>query len=116
MLDLSLNHSHSEVLVDGDHGFETLASPMVALMLLIGVIAGMIVGSISGINDNIAFAVFIPFSFAMPPEQALALMVGVYCAAATGGAIPAIVIKALGTASSCCNVTQGASAALSATE
>ena len=67
-------------------GFETLATPMVALMLLIGVFAGMIVGSIPGINDNIAFAVFIPFSFSMPPEQALALMVGVYCAAATGGA------------------------------
>jgi len=81
-------------------GFETLASPLVVLMLLIGVIAGMVVGSIPGINDNIAFAVFIPFSFSMPAEQALALMVGVYCAAATGGAIPAIMIKVPGTASS----------------
>lgn len=81
-------------------GFDTLASPMVLMMLLIGVIAGMIVGSIPGINDNIAFAVFIPFSFSMPPEQALALMVGVYCAAATGGAIPAIMIRVPGTASS----------------
>ena len=88
-------------------GFETLASPMVALMLLIGVIAGMIVGSIPGINDNIAFAVFIPFSFSMPPEQALALMVGVYCAAATGGAIPAIVIKVPGTASSLLTAEDG---------
>ena len=88
-------------------GFETLASPMVAMMLLIGVIAGMIVGSIPGINDNIAFAVFIPFSFSMPPEQALALMVGVYCAAATGGAIPAIVIKVPGTASSLLTAEDG---------
>ena len=88
-------------------GFETLASPMVALMLLIGVIAGMIVGSIPGINDNIAFAVFIPFSFSMPPEQALALMVGVYCAAATGGAIPAIVIRVPGTASSLLTAEDG---------
>ncbi|WP_369919757.1 tripartite tricarboxylate transporter permease [Marinomonas polaris] len=81
-------------------GFQTLVSPPVILMLLLGVIAGMIVGSIPGINDNIAFAVFIPFSFSMPAEQALALMVGVYCAAATGGAIPAIMIKVPGTASS----------------
>ena len=88
-------------------GFETLASPMVAMMLLIGVIAGMIVGSIPGINDNIAFAVFIPFSFSMPPEQALALMVGVYCAAATGGAIPAIVIRVPGTASSLLTAEDG---------
>lgn len=88
-------------------GFETLATPMVALMLIIGVFAGMIVGSIPGINDNIAFAVFIPFSFSMPPEQALALMVGVYCAAATGGAIPAIVIKVPGTASSLLTAEDG---------
>lgn len=88
-------------------GFETLASPQVTLMLLIGVIAGMIVGSIPGINDNIAFAVFIPFSFSMPPEQALALMVGVYCAAATGGAIPAIMIKVPGTASSLLTAIDG---------
>ena len=88
-------------------GFETLATPTVALMLLIGVFAGMVVGSIPGINDNIAFSVFIPFSFSMPPEQALALMVGVYCAAATGGAIPAIIIKIPGTASSLLTAEDG---------
>ena len=80
-------------------GFSTLFAPSVILTLAIGVVAGLVVGSIPGINDNIAFAVFIPFSFAMPPEQALALMVGVYCAAAAGGAIPAIMIKVPGTAS-----------------
>lgn len=88
-------------------GFATLATPAVALMLLVGVFAGMVVGSIPGINDNIAFSVFIPFSFSMPPEQALALMVGVYCAAATGGAIPAIVIKIPGTASSLLTAEDG---------
>lgn len=88
-------------------GFETLANPMVAMMLVIGVVAGMVVGSIPGINDNIAFAVFIPFSFSMEPAQALALMVGVYCAAATGGAIPAIMIKVPGTASSLLTAIDG---------
>lgn len=88
-------------------GFQTLAHPMVALMLLVGVIAGMVVGSIPGINDNIAFAVFIPFSFSMPADQALALMVGVYCAAASGGAIPAIVIKVPGTASALLTAEDG---------
>ncbi|RYH04478.1 C4-dicarboxylate ABC transporter [Salipiger sp. IMCC34102] len=88
-------------------GFQTLANPVVVLMLLIGVFAGMVVGSIPGINDNIAFAVFIPFSFSMPTDQALALMVGVYCAAATGGAIPAIVIKVPGTASSLLTAEDG---------
>ncbi len=88
-------------------GFDTLLNPLVLLMLVVGIFAGMIVGSIPGINDNIAFAVFIPFSFSMPPEQALALMVGVYCAAATGGAIPAIMIKVPGTASSLLTAVDG---------
>ena len=66
-------------------GFATLLEPSVLMMLVIGLFAGLIVGSIPGINDNIAFAVFIPFSFALPAAQALALMVGVYCAAAPGG-------------------------------
>ncbi|WP_119166260.1 tripartite tricarboxylate transporter permease [Algihabitans albus] len=88
-------------------GFSTLFVPSVVLTLAIGVFAGLIVGSIPGINDNIAFAVFIPFSFAMPPEQALALMVGVYCAAAAGGAIPAIMIKVPGTASALLTAVDG---------
>lgn len=92
-------------------GFSTLLQPAVMLMLVAGLFAGLIVGSIPGINDNIAFAVFIPFSFAMPAEQALALMVGVYCAAASGGAIPAIMIKVPGTASALLTAVDGNSMA-----
>ncbi len=88
-------------------GFSTLFEPAVILMLVAGLFAGLIVGSIPGINDNIAFAVFIPFSFAMPAAQALALMVGVYCAAASGGAIPAIMIKVPGTASALLTAVDG---------
>ena len=88
-------------------GFATLGSPAVLVMLLGGVFAGMVVGSVPGINDNITFAVFIPFSFALPADQALALMVGVYCAAAVGGAIPAIMIKVPGTASALLTAVDG---------
>jgi len=88
-------------------GFSTLLEPAVLMMLVAGLFAGLIVGSIPGINDNIAFAVFIPFSFAMPAAEALALMVGVYCAAASGGAIPAIMIKVPGTASALLTAVDG---------
>lgn len=88
-------------------GFATLFDPAVLPMLALGLLAGLIVGSIPGINDNIAFAVFIPFSFAMPAAQALALMAGVYCGAAAGGAIPAIMIKVPGTASALLTAVDG---------
>ncbi len=80
-------------------GFATLFEPTTLLMLMVGVVAGLVIGSIPGLNDNIAFAVFIPFSFSMGAEHALALMVGVYCATAIGGAIPAIMVRVPGTAS-----------------
>lgn len=88
-------------------GFSVLLQPPVLMMLVVGVLVGLIVGSIPGINDNIAFAVFIPFSFSLPVEQALALMVGVYCAAATGGAIPAIMLRVPGTAAALLTTVDG---------
>lgn len=88
-------------------GAATLFEPPVLLMLVAGLFAGLVVGSIPGINDNIAFAIFIPFSFAMQAADALALMVGVYCGAAVGGAIPAIMIKVPGTASALLTAVDG---------
>lgn len=88
-------------------GIATLFEPAVLMMLVAGLFAGLVIGSIPGINDNIAFAVFIPFSFALPASEALALMVGVYCAAASGGAIPAIMIKVPGTASALLTAVDG---------
>ena len=88
-------------------GAGTLFEPSVLTMLVAGLFAGLVVGSIPGINDNIAFAIFIPFSFAMQAPDALALMVGVYCGAAVGGAIPAIMIKVPGTASAILTAVDG---------
>lgn len=88
-------------------GFTELIQPAVLVMLAIGVFAGLIIGSIPGMNDNIAFAVFIPFSFSLPAGEALALMVGVYCSAAAGGAIPAIMIRVPGTASALLTTVNG---------
>ena len=81
-------------------GLMVLIEPSVLAFLLIGVVAGLLIGAIPGLNDNIAFAVFIPFAFGMEAANALALMVGVYCSTSVGGAIPAIMLKVPGTASS----------------
>ncbi|WP_316975591.1 tripartite tricarboxylate transporter permease [Shumkonia mesophila] len=88
-------------------GFETLMRPEVLAFLFIGVVAGLTVGAIPGLNDNIAFAIFIPFSFSMPPTFALALMVGLYCSTAVGGSIPAIMVKVPGTASAIITTIDG---------
>ena len=80
-------------------GLQQLFTLEVLFFLTLGVIGGLIIGSIPGLNDNIAFAVFIPFAFSMEVQSAMALMVGVYCSAAIGGSIPAILVRVPGTAS-----------------
>ncbi|GHA35521.1 hypothetical protein GCM10007989_34350 [Devosia pacifica] len=81
-------------------GFYVLSDPFVLGFLTTGVVLGLLIGAIPGLNDNITFAVFIPFVFGMEASHALALMVGVYCSTSVGGAIPAIMLKVPGTASS----------------
>lgn len=88
-------------------GFATLMHPAVLAFLLIGIVAGLIVGAIPGLNDNIAFAIFIPLSFSLSPTYAFALMVGLYCSAAVGGSIPAIMVKVPGTASAVLTAIDG---------
>ncbi len=80
-------------------GLETLMEPTVLAFLMAGVFFGLVVGSIPGLNDNIALAIFIPFSFSLSPTYALALMIGLYCSTAVGGSIPAVMVKVPGTAS-----------------
>lgn len=77
------------------------------LSLLAGVTLGLIVGSIPGLNDTITLAVLVPITFAMPPDVAFPLLVGVYCSACFGGSFPAILLKIPGTASSVLTAVDG---------
>ena len=80
-------------------GAAELFQPMALLALLGGVIIGMIVGSLPGLNDSITMAVLIPITFGMEPQVAICLLIGIYCASACGGSIPSILLKIPGTAS-----------------
>lgn len=79
----------------------------VFLVLMLGVLLGLVVGSIPGLNDTITLAVLVPVTFGMSPNYAFALLVGVYCAACYGGSIPAILLKIPGTASSVVTTMDG---------
>lgn len=70
------------------------------LFLLAGVVIGLIVGTLPGMNDNITIAVLIPVTFGMEPQHGLLLLVGIYCATCFGGSFPAILLNIPGTASS----------------
>ena len=80
-------------------GLGQLASPAVFLALFFGVVLGLVVGALPGLNDSITIAVLIPVTFGMDPAIALAMLVGVYVSSACGGSIPAVLLEIPGTAS-----------------
>ncbi len=88
-------------------GLQELAQLSSILFLLLGVIIGLIVGTLPGMNDNITIAVLIPVTFGMDPQQAIMLLVGIYCATCFGGSFPAILLKIPGTASSVVTTIDG---------
>ncbi len=65
--------------------------------MAVGLIAGMVVGSLPGLTATLAIAVLIPLTFSMQPLVALGMMAGIYNGAMYGGAVPAILLKIPGT-------------------
>ncbi len=88
-------------------GFSQVLMPANLLALTLGVLAGVVVGSLPGLNDSIALAVLIPVTFGMDAKVAMCLLVGIYVSACYGGSIPAVLLKIPGTASSVVTAIDG---------
>ena len=88
-------------------GFSQVFQPVNLLVLAGGVIVGLIVGALPGLNDSITMAILIPVTFGMSPQIAMCLLTGVYVSACYGGSLPAILLNIPGTASSVCTTLDG---------
>jgi putative tricarboxylic transport membrane protein len=78
-------------------GFQSLLDPTLFLFMIIGVLAGIIIGSLPGLTDPMALGLAIPFTFGMEPLQALLFLLGIHFGAVYGGSITAILINTPGT-------------------
>jgi len=65
--------------------------------VIIGVIAGIVVGAMPGLSATMAISVLVPFTFGLEPLVALGLMACIYNGAMYGGAIPAVLLRIPGT-------------------
>lgn len=81
-------------------GLVAVFMPHNLLICIGGVIAGIIFGALPGFSATMGVAVFVPFSYALEPQQALLLLSGVYCGGVFGGSIPAILLGIPGTPAS----------------
>lgn len=75
--------------------------------LFLGLTAGFIVGVLPGFGSANAAAIALPFTFAMPLEQALIFFIAVYAGATYAGAIPAILMNVPGTAGAAATALDG---------
>jgi len=77
------------------------------LFMSIAMVLGIIAGALPGFSATMAVALMVPFSFTLDPVGAIAFLAAVYCAAITGGGIPAILFKIPGTPSSAVTTFDG---------
>lgn len=71
-------------------------SPMALILIAGGVLAGVMLGAIPGLNSPMGTALLIPFTFAMEPANGLMLLTAVYCGGTFGGSISAILFNVPG--------------------
>lgn len=77
------------------------------LLILVGVVAGIIVGAIPGFTITMGVALTLPFSFGMEPLNGIALMLGVMVGGSSGGLLPAILLGIPGTPSAMATTFDG---------
>ncbi|MCW1927205.1 tripartite tricarboxylate transporter permease [Bhargavaea beijingensis] len=86
---------------------ESILNVQTILILLIGVVVGIIVGSIPGFTITMGVALTLPFSFSMDPINGIALMMGVQVGGSSGGLITACLLGIPGTPSAMATTFDG---------
>src|SRR5262245_49083802 len=76
-------------------------------LLAIGIVSGALVGILPGLGGSAALAILMPFTLALPPSQAFALLIGVAAVVATTGDLTSILIGIPGEGISAATVVDG---------
>ena len=77
------------------------------IALVIGVVGGMVIGALPGLNATMAISLLIPITYTMSPYAAFTMMMAVYTSAFYGGSLTAILIHTPGTPSSAATAGDG---------
>ena len=82
-------------------------TPEVLAATTAGAITGLVVSAIPGLTFSLALILVMPFTFAMDPIPAIAMLFAVYSGGMTGGAMSAVLIGIPGTPSAAATVFDG---------
>lgn len=86
---------------------QNVMNPFTLLCIWSGVLLGVILGAVPGLNSTMGTALLIPFTFAMSPINGLALLTAVYCGGTYGGSISAILFNVPGAPEASATVFDG---------
>lgn len=82
-------------------------APAALLSILIGTVAGVVIGAMPGLTATMAVGLLVPFTYTMDPVLGLMLLGGIYCGAMYGGSIPAILLNTPGTPAAVATALEG---------
>ena len=88
-------------------GLLALMDPQLLVLLFAATLAGVIIGSLPGLNATTGAALLLPFTITMEPIPAIAILTTIYCAATFACAITAILINTPGTSASATTCLDG---------
>jgi putative tricarboxylic transport membrane protein len=77
------------------------------IYVLIGSVIGLVMGAMPGLTVTMTAVLIVSLTFGWPMMQALALILGAFCGAVTGGALSAITLNIPGTAAAVATVFDG---------
>jgi putative tricarboxylic transport membrane protein len=86
---------------------EVLLNPANFLFILVGVTAGIVVGSLPGLTATMGVALLIPFTFNLPPIQGLVMLIGIFSGGIYGGSVSGILIRTPGTPAAAATLLDG---------
>ncbi len=84
-----------------------VTSPFTLLALAGGSLLGLVVGAMPGLTAVMAMALLLGFTFKMPMEWGLAILIGIYTGAMFGGGVTAIMTNIPGTPAAAATVMDG---------
>lgn len=76
-------------------------------LMIIGVMLGVVVGSIPGLTGGIGIAIMLPFTYGLNPLQSLVLLLGIYTGGLWGGGVTAILFNTPGSPASAATTLDG---------
>lgn len=88
-------------------GLLVALTPNYLIALCIGTLAGIAIGALPGFTATMGTALLVPFTFAAPPGQGLAMLGAVYVSAMFADSVPACLVNTPGTPSAMATAFDG---------